>query len=134
MNVNDEVRRPMSGEGGLTGATGDLTPDEHDGEFVPAERRAIEDPAAAQAVSVGARERAATHGDPEDVPGSLIGQDEIAPNDRDGGYGSRRGLGADDPAYRMEERHDPAAVPTGPNPAERGPRLGGDEESPPERY
>jgi len=35
--------RTDPGGGGLTGATGDLTPDETDESFVPAERREIED-------------------------------------------------------------------------------------------
>ena len=37
------------GGGGMTGATGDLTPDETDAPFVPGELREIADPAAGPA-------------------------------------------------------------------------------------
>lgn len=39
--MNDRID---PGGGGLTGATGDLTPDASDGAFVPGERREVEDP------------------------------------------------------------------------------------------
>ena len=52
--------RTDPGGGGLTGATGDLTPDETDQSFVPAERRAIEDPG-----SQASPEEAGARRDPE---------------------------------------------------------------------
>ena len=38
------THRNESGGGGLTGATGDLTPDDAEEPFVPAEQRAMSDP------------------------------------------------------------------------------------------
>ncbi len=114
----------------MTGATGSLTPDQADAEFVPAETREISDPATARDLTDAAHRRAAIRREDEpDEPGRLIERGErTAPNDRDGGYGSEHGLAADDPAYRMEEsagasgQGEPAAR----RPVRR-PRLGGDE-------
>jgi hypothetical protein len=41
------------GGGGLTGATGDLTPDESEGPFVPGERREVEDETDRATVTLG---------------------------------------------------------------------------------
>jgi hypothetical protein len=115
------------GSGALTGATGDLTPDDVDEPFVPAEQREIADPKHARDVTASVHRRAAQRqAEPNDA-GSLIGEEQIAPNDRDGGYGSARGLAPDDPAYRMEERPETLEAPA-PPPQRRGgePRLGGD--------
>ena len=90
----------------LTGESGMLTPPGSDDDFVPAERRAVEDDGAHLAVT-GAMRRMGErhHADPADAPGT---HDSEAPNDRDGGYGSEHGLKSDDPAYRMEEPLMPA--------------------------
>ena len=121
--ANDERR----GTGALTGATGSLTPDDVDEPFVPAEQREIADPRHAREVTASAHRRATQRQAEPNEAGALIDEDQIEPNDRDGGYGSSRGLAPDDPAYRMEERPetvevtDPAARRGG-----REPRLGGD--------
>jgi hypothetical protein len=64
-----------SSSGGITGATGDLTPDEIPDELVPAERREIEDPARQAAVT------AAQAGSPPEVdaPPPPGDDDEPAP-------------------------------------------------------
>lgn len=92
------------GHGGMTGATGDLTPDDGAGEFVPAERREISD-AEHQGEVTTARGRGAPaqQGD-SGAPGESSGAGG-AP--RDGGVGSGHGLSGADPAYRMETRPDP---------------------------
>jgi hypothetical protein len=125
------------GSGALTGATGDLTPDDVDEPFVPAEQREIADPKHAREVTTSVHRRATQRqAEPNDA-GSLIDEEQIAPNDRDGGYGSARGLAPDDPAYRMEERPEtveaPAPAPP-PTRQRRGePRLGGDVRQDPEK-
>jgi hypothetical protein len=84
-------------QGGMTGATGNLTPDEPDEEFVPAETREISDPAAAGRLTASAHDRAdARHADPGDEPGRPPGleatdQPPLEPEPRLGG----------------DERHDP---------------------------
>lgn len=119
--------RKTSKEGGLTEATGDLAPDGRDEEFVPAERKELEDPDAARQVTAAAhRRRKARRAAADDDPGHLIQHDQaIRPNDRDGGYGSEHGLSGDDPAY-LEETHMPSA---GPRPEGHGPgsEMGVDE-------
>jgi hypothetical protein len=95
--------------GGLTGASGTLTPDELGPEpFVAAERREVSDPVRAGRVTEEQRRYAA-------------GRDAVAPKDDGtgpavegptvmaqevGGYGSRHGLSRDDPAYRVDEEPD----------------------------
>lgn len=116
------------GGGGMTGATGDLTPDEANDAFVPGERREIEDAGTRGDVTyrqgAGAPSQHGEIGDPggEDVDG---GPTEMA--HRESGYGSEHGLAPNDPAYRMEvhppAHPDPTEVKT--PPAER--RIGGDE-------
>jgi hypothetical protein len=103
--MTDSDHAPDAG-GAMTGATGHLTPDGPDEEFVPAERRAVDQPERSQTVITGARRRAAANRSPVDRPGSLDERplSELAPNDRDGGYGSEHGLAPNDPAYDFEER------------------------------
>jgi hypothetical protein len=121
-------------QGGMTGATGSLTPSESEveDEFVPAETREMSDPRTARQLTAAAHRRAETRrAEESDQPGSLIERgDATAPNARDGGYGSEKGLAADDPAYRMEERAIPAPNERSPQPPE--PILGGDERHDPE--
>ena len=116
--------------GALTGATGSLTPDDADEEFIPAETREISGAAAAHEVTAAAhRRREARNAEREDEPGRLRElEDRTAPNDRDGGYGSERGLAGDDPAYR-EETHLPPVSRPGSGGATR---IGGDEVRSPE--
>jgi hypothetical protein len=119
-------------QGGMTGATGNLPPEGADEVFVPAETREISDPTAARRLTAAAHRRAeARHAEVPDDPGRLRELEaETAPNARDGGYGSEKGLAPDDPAYRIEER----ALPPREEPAirERAPVLGGDERHDPE--
>jgi hypothetical protein len=128
------AKEDKRGSGALTGATGSLTPDDVDGPFVPAEQREIADPKHARAVTASVHRRATQRqAEPNDA-GSLIGEDQIAPNDRDGGYGSARGLAPDDPAYRMEERPETVEAPAAPPPRRgREPRLGGDVRQDPDK-
>ena len=109
----------------MTGATGSLTPDDPDDEFIPAETREMGDAAAARDVTAAAhRRREARNAEREDEPGRLRElEDRTAPNDRDGGYGSESGLAGDDPAYR-EETHLPPTSRPGTGGATR---IGGDE-------
>lgn len=95
----------------MTGATGDLTPPEEDEDFVPGERRVIEDDRQEVAVTSAMHQEADRHRSLRDDPGQ---QDALAPNQRDGGYGSEHGLSRDDPAYAMEEArpHRPAPPPS----------------------
>jgi hypothetical protein len=120
-----------SGGGGLTGATGNLTPDDTDAAFEPGERREFGDPAvqAEMTTAQGARADAQRGhiGHPEDEP--VGGPTNLA--DRDMGYGSQHGLDPDDPAYRMESHPgaggaDVAGKPSG-RQAEGQTRIGGDE-------
>lgn len=105
--MSDE-RRSAPPDGALTDATGSLTPEPGDEEFVPAERRALEHPEQADAVGTGSRRRRIADAHPIDDPGGLARRplEEIHPNDRDGGYGSEHGLAADDPAYDFAERRE----------------------------
>jgi hypothetical protein len=123
---------PPSG-GGMTEATGSLTPDDSDAPFVPAELRAMNRPEIAHASTIGARRRNAAEHGPTDAPGSLDERplEEIGPNERDGGYGSEHGLASNDPAYAFAERPIAGDVPA-PAPPGRATRLGGDERHEPE--
>jgi hypothetical protein len=117
--------------GGLTGATGNLTSDNPDEDFVPAETREMTDPEAARHLTATAHRRAEARRNEGADAGQLLERgDQTAPNDRDGGYGSAKGLGADDPAYRQEEHTAPAE----PRPRSAGGDtvLGGDERRDPE--
>ncbi len=85
----------------MTGATGDLTPDDEREAFVPAELREISDPEHQGDVTTAhGRAAPAQHGD-VGSPGESQGGGG-AP--RDGGSGSAHGLSGADPAYRMESR------------------------------
>jgi hypothetical protein len=85
----------------MTGATGDLTPDDADEAFVPAELREIGDPEhQADVTTSHGRAAPAQRGD-LGSPGDTHGGGD-AP--RDGGSGSGHGLSGADPAYRMESR------------------------------
>jgi hypothetical protein len=115
-----------AGGGGMTGATGDLTPDDSDRAFVPGERRELEDEDARAGVTArqgaGAPSQLGEVGDPagDEVDGGPTNMAE-----RGSGYGSEHGLSPNDPAYRMEV-HRPAAPPQKTRPQ---PRIGGDERS-----
>jgi hypothetical protein len=119
--------KPLDPSGGLTGATGDLTSDDPEAEFVPAERREMTDPRRQADVTESqarrAEAQAGRRGDPEAQPEG--GRTNLAT--RDMGYASEHGLSPEDEAYRMEFRR-PA-----PRPADRatdGPsRAGGDDVS-----
>ncbi len=133
--MNDRDPRfpaPPSGDegaGAMTGATGNLTPDGEDDEFVPAETREMSDAAAGRDVTAAAhRRREARSADRTDEPGRLIERGEqTAANDRDGGYGSEHGLASDDPAYHMEPGAPPASSDEPPPEARpRETRIGGD--------
>ena len=121
------TERSDPGGGGLTGATGDLTPDEADAPFVPGERReqaSAEDQgnvtyhqgvtAPAQRGDVG---DPGSEGPADDGPTNLAG--------RESGYGSTHGLSPNDPAYDMEV--SPPAVGAGDERPAREPRRGVDD-------
>ncbi len=86
--------------GGLTGATGHLTPDASERPFVPAERREMEDRQGEVTASPArlTAEELSQEGNPV-VAGDATDLAQAA-----GGYASRSGLAGDDPAYRMEQR------------------------------
>ncbi|MEP6469745.1 MAG: hypothetical protein ABJC24_08230 [Chloroflexota bacterium] len=91
-----ERRAKGESQGGMTGATGNLTPDEPDDEFVPAETRDINDPSAARQLTASAQRRAearrAEGGDnPEGTLPSQADHGPISPQSILGG----------------DERHDP---------------------------
>ena len=95
------------GGGGVTGATGSLTPDDADEAFIPAETREFNVPPGSADVTTAMRGAAETLHPPEPPIGAAAEDEPSAPNDRDGGYGTRHGLAGDDPAYRMERRSSP---------------------------
>ena len=114
--------------GAMTGATGDLTPDQIQDDLVTGERREIEDSITQAAVTESQAAMAPAQSGATGVPGSQA--DDEGPTElgtRDAGYGSEHGLAPNDPAYRMERR--PPSVLAD----ERGPqsdtRIGGDETS-----
>lgn len=114
--------RDNPGGGGLTGATGDLTPEAPDQAFEPGERREVAGPDRAQVTyrqGSSAPAQAGEVGDPGG--GSAEGPTNLA--QRESGYGSEHGLSPEDPAYAVEV-HPPAGSddrPVG------GARIGGDE-------
>jgi hypothetical protein len=137
MDDREQLPAPTGADehlGALTGATGSLTPDDPDGEFVPAETREVNDPTAARDVTAAAhRRREQRSAGESDEPGRLRARgNRTPPNDRDGGYGSEHGLAADDPAYREEQRLPPAPTGRVPSADRDAPRLGGDERRDPE--
>jgi hypothetical protein len=117
-------------QGGLTGATGSLTPSDPDDEFVPAETREISDPDRARQVTGELHRRAEEHGvgSPAGAAGPEPVSDDKPQSTRSGGYGSGTGLSTEDPAYRLEER----AVPPPERPAGDETVLGGDERHDPD--
>lgn len=102
---NQPASAPPDG-GGMTDATGSLTPEPEEGPFVPAELREMTDPRHASDLTAATyRRREDRRSSNSDEPGSLIEQgDRTAPNDRDGGYGSEHGLARNDPAYNEQAR------------------------------
>jgi hypothetical protein len=94
----------------MTGATGDLTPDELDEPFVPAERRAMENDAHEVAVTSSMHRETERHRAERGSSESGSGPDHPG----GGGYGSEHGLAGDDPAYAMDEAPEsPASRPPG---------------------
>ena len=113
-----------SSSGGLTGATGDLTPDTVQSDFEPGELREVSDPARQADVTQAQAARAPAQSGEVGSPGADRpdqGPTELAA--RESGYGSEHGLSPDDPAYRMERRPRPKPEPD----PSRGQRDGGDE-------
>ena len=108
----------------MTGATGDLTPDEVQRDFEPGEWREASgaehqaDVTRSQASHAHAHPRRGQSADLE----SGEGPTELA--GRESGYGAEQGLAADDPAYRMEVRPESPRIeePHG----RRETRIGGD--------
>jgi len=114
--------RDNPGGGGLTGATGDLTPDAPDQAFEPGERREVEGSERAQVTyrqGVTAPAQRGEVGTPGDA--SAEGPTNLA--ERESGYGSEHGLSPEDPAYGVE-LHPPAG---GEGRGDEGTRIGGDE-------
>ena len=113
---------PHDSRGALTGATGDLTPDESDAAFVPGERREVSDPEHQADVTLKQGAEAPSQSGEVGSPGADRPEDgptELA--DRESGYGSEHGLSPEDPAYRMEARPRSSAPTSGSQP-----RIGGD--------
>ena len=89
----------------MTGATGDLTPDEAQRDFVPGEWREASD--AEHAAEVTRAQAAAAPAQRGEIgePGEAAvetGPTELA--GRESGYGSTAGLSPEDPAYQAEVR------------------------------
>jgi hypothetical protein len=103
--VND--RQQHVGGGGLTGATGELTPDDSDRAFDPGERREVEDPAHHADVTQAQGGRAPAQRGETGEFGEMPEGDPTNMATRDDGYGSHHGLSPDDPAYRMESHPSP---------------------------
>ena len=111
----------------MTGATGDLTPDEIQRDFEPGEWRESLDTAHAEVTQAQAARAPAQSGDVGDPGGDRPdgGPTELA--GRESGYGSEAGLSPDDPAYRMEVRHREGMREGNEPRRERATRIGGDE-------
>jgi hypothetical protein len=97
------TRRSDPGGGGLTGVTGDLTPDESAEPFVPGERREqsgeLDQGAVTHHQGAGAPAQQGEIGAPgSERHGNRLGESLT----RESGYGSEHGLSPNDPAYRME--------------------------------
>ena len=115
-----------SSGGALTGATGDLTPDEIQRDFEPGERREVADSEHQGDVTHARAARAPAQSGEVGEPGA--DRPEGGPTNlatRESGYRSEHGLSPEDPAYRMERRPRPKPEPE-PDRA-RGQRDGGDE-------
>lgn len=116
--------REHPGGGGLTGATGDLTPEAPEQAFVPGERREVEGVDRGQVTYRQGIEAPAQQGEVGDPGGeSAGGPTNMA--ERASGYGSEHGLSPEDPAYRMDV-HPPAGSDEG---GADETRIGGDDRS-----
>ena len=116
--------RDNPGGGGLTGATGDLTPESPDQAFVPGERREVAGDDRAQVTYRQASAAPAQQGEVgEPGDASAGGPTNLA--ERESGYGSEHGLSPEDPAYAMEI-HPPAGSEDF---TEGDARIGGDDRS-----
>lgn len=108
----------------MTGATGDLTPDEIQRDFEPGEwREASGSEHQADVTQSQAARAPAQQGEVGDPGGELEPGGPTNLATRESGYGSEAGLNPDDPAYRMERRPERSAE----LPPDRPTRLGGDE-------
>jgi hypothetical protein len=116
--------RDNPGGGGLTGATGDLTPDVPDAAFDPGERREVEGPDRASVTHAQASGAPAQQDELGDPGGDASADGPTNMAERESGYGSEHGLSPRDPAYRMDETHPPAAGEPAPP---RETRIGGDD-------
>jgi hypothetical protein len=117
------------GEGGMTGATGELTPESSQDAFVPAERReASSADHRADVTAAFNREGARLVEEGADAAGESDLADDEAGAGRDD---APRGLPSNDPAFRME-RHPSASEADEATPrrarrvSDGEPRLGGD--------
>lgn len=122
--------RTDAGGGGMTGATGDLTPEGRTDPFVPGESREIAgDEERARVTAEHGATAPAQLGETGD-PGWGPDTGDATDAPRDSGYGSQAGLSPEDPAYRMERHAPPPAEPPveerGQSPAGET-RIGGDE-------
>lgn len=116
--------RDNPGGGGLTGATGDLTPEAPEQAFEPGERREVEGVDRGQVTYRQGIEAPSQQGEVGDPGGeSAGGPTNMA--ERASGYGSEHGLSPEDPAYRMDV-HPPAGGEEG---SVDDARIGGDERS-----
>ncbi|HVM24215.1 MAG TPA: hypothetical protein VM253_02310 [Candidatus Limnocylindrales bacterium] len=120
-------RDTFVGGGGMTGATGDLTPEEPDRQFDPGERREMDDPVHhADMTDAQGRRAPAQLGETGDVTDRPEGGPTNMAS-RDDGYGSHHGLSPDDPAYRMESHPTPPSGEEDAGPQRDRTQVGGDE-------
>jgi hypothetical protein len=113
--------------GGLTGATGDLTPDGSEEPFVPAERREQAGERAEGSVTYHQAAAAPAQQGEIGEPGTHASGGPTNLAERESGYGSQHGLSPNDPSYAMEV--DPPAEMTDATterPGQVEPRVGGD--------
>lgn len=112
----------------MTGATGDLTPDEVQQDLRPGEWREASGASHRAAVTrAQAAAAPAQRGETGDPGGDLESDGPTELATRESGYGSEHGLSPDDPAYRMETRPAPASDEPAAAGEPREPRLGGDD-------
>jgi hypothetical protein len=107
------TRRDQSG-GGMTGATGDLTPDDIQRDFEPGEWREASDASHHADVTRSQASHAPAQRGEVGEPGDPRAGGPTEPAGRESGYGSDHGLSPDEPEAR--EPREP-----------REPRIGGDE-------
>ena len=116
MPRQDDAGQEHVGDGGMTGATGDLVPERTDEAFDPGERREVEDDVHHADLTESQVRRAPAQQGESGVPGSSMptgGPTNMA--SRDEGYGSEHGLNPEDPAYRMEAHPSPTPGDVRPN-------------------